>query len=368
MASSTPYLWASCTLLVAHILWRKLLWHRRSKGYKLPPSPRRGYPLLGHALDVPRSNEHVVFREWSKELGRDIFYLDAAGTPIVVVNTIELATEMLEKRSRIYSSRPGSIMMNDLMGWGWVISNLPYGEKWKERRKLFQRHFSPANKASHQFCEQEHISKLLVKLLDSPDGFMGHTRHMVGGIAYSIAYGLSVQPNNDPYIQLAEAAIKSAVEAAVPGAFLVDFVPALRYVPEWVPGAGFKKKAREWKRLNNKMRNKPFEEAEAQINEGIARPSFIRKALEDLDTSGNVAHQREVIQDTAGMVFAAAADTTTSALCTFFLAMMCYPKVQKRAQEELDRVLGIGTLPQSEDENRLPYINAIVKEVLRTAQ
>lgn len=45
--------------------------------------------------------------------------------------------------------------------------------------------------------------------------------------------------------------------------------------------------------------------------------------------------------------------------------MTLYPDVQLKAQAELDAVLGSGHLPTSSDRPRLPYINAIVKEVLR---
>lgn len=45
--------------------------------------------------------------------------------------------------------------------------------------------------------------------------------------------------------------------------------------------------------------------------------------------------------------------------------MTLYPDVQKKAQEEVDRVVGSGRLPTMEDRGNLPYIEAIVNEVLR---
>ena len=54
-----------------------------------------------------------------------------------------------------------------------------------------------------------------------------------------------------------------------------------------------------------------------------------------------------------------------SALCSFFLAMLLYPDVQKKAQAELDRVVGNDRLPNFNDRERLPYIDALVKETLR---
>ena len=46
------------------------------------------------------------------------------------------------------------------------------------------------------------------------------------------------------------------------------------------------------------------------------------------------------------------------------MAMALYPHVQKKAQEELDMVLG-GTLPSFADQDSLPYTSALVKEVFR---
>ncbi len=59
-------------------------------------------------------------------------------------------------------------------------------------------------------------------------------------------------------------------------------------------------------------------------------------------------------------------DTTLGGICTFVLAMVLYPNKQAKAQEELDRVIGNGgRLPEYEDEQNLPYLNALLKEVMR---
>ena len=45
--------------------------------------------------------------------------------------------------------------------------------------------------------------------------------------------------------------------------------------------------------------------------------------------------------------------------------MVLHPNVVKRAQDEIDRVVGKERLPSFRDREKLPYINALVKEVLR---
>jgi cytochrome P450 len=52
-------------------------------------------------------------------------------------------------------------------------------------------------------------------------------------------------------------------------------------------------------------------------------------------------------------------------MANFFLAMTLFPEVQRKAQLEIDRVIGNSRLPGFEDRANLPYIDAIVKEVLR---
>jgi cytochrome P450 len=58
------------------------------------------------------------------------------------------------------------------------------------------------------------------------------------------------------------------------------------------------------------------------------------------------------------------ADTTASYLNSLHLAMVANPDIQRKAHEEIDRVIG-SELPDLDDIERLPYIRAIIKEVLR---
>lgn len=81
---------------------------------------------------------------------------------------------------------------------------------------------------------------------------------MIGAITISIAYGIPVQPDNDPYIEIAEEALKGIAAAASPGTFLVESFPFLKYVPSFLPGAGFKRKAKVWRQWTQKMVNAPF--------------------------------------------------------------------------------------------------------------
>jgi hypothetical protein len=56
---------------------------------------------------------------------------------------------------------------------------------------------------------------------------------------------------------------------------------------------------------------------------------------------------------------------TESSLASFFLAMVNHPEVQARAHAELDAVVGSDRLPDFADRPHMPYLEAIISEVLR---
>lgn len=74
----------------------------------------------------------------------------------------------------------------------------------------------------------------------------------------TIAYGIKIQGFDDTYIVNIEESMNGLKIAAIPGSFLVDQIPALKYVPSWFPGAGFKKKAAYWAEVNRKVAELPF--------------------------------------------------------------------------------------------------------------
>jgi hypothetical protein len=69
-----------------------------------------------------------------------------------------------------------------------------------------------------------------------------------------VTYGIGVQ-GNESYIGHAEAALAGISAAGHPGAFLVDIFPIMKIIPEWFPGAGWKKKANVWAYVNSIVTN-----------------------------------------------------------------------------------------------------------------
>ena len=75
--------------------------------------------------------------------------------------------------------------------------------------------------------------------------------------------------------------------------------------------------------------------------------------------------ERELIKFAANTLYAGGTDTITASIAVFFLAMTLYPEVQKKAQREIDDVIGKDRLPCLADRDKLPYLGAVYNEVLR---
>ncbi|KAJ5709101.1 hypothetical protein N7493_010435 [Penicillium malachiteum] len=61
-------------------------------------------------------------------------------------------------------------------------------------------------------------------------------------------------------------------------------------------------------------------------------------------------------------VLAAGSDTTATSLTSFVHACVAYPGTVKKAQEELDRVIGRNRFQDWDDQHKLPYVRAMIKE------
>lgn len=109
----------------------------------------------------------------------------------------------------------------------------------------------------------------------------------------------------------------------------------------------------------NQTAEQPYQFVKQQMRANKHKTSFLSQAIEDLGPD-----MEPINKWSAAAMYLGGADTTVSSIMTFFLAMMLYPDVQRKAQEELDRVLG-DRLPLTKDLKDLPYVEALVKEVHR---
>ncbi|KAI0718537.1 cytochrome P450 [Cerioporus squamosus] len=349
---------AVSAVALAILLCRRWVSSRIGLSLSLPPGPRP-CPVIGNLLDVPVRDMEVRFRDMNSQYG-DVVYLNAFGQHMVILGTHEAATELLEKRASNYSDRKFSSMA-ELTGLSWLLSSVRYGDRWRAMRRDFHQHMNAKAVSQYRSIHEREVKNFLVRLLENPTAFSNHGRSMFGAVIMRIVYGLEVGDNDDEYIHTAEEAITAFNVTFTPGKYLVETFPIMRFIPRWFPGAKFRREAAAWRPAVFRMRDLPWEAAVEAMREGKAVPSMVTDLKDRVETS----EEEEIAKDTAASVYLGASDTTLSTLQTFFAAMATYPEVQKRAQAELDTVVGLHRLPTIDDEKLLPYISAIIKECLR---
>ncbi|KAJ7572295.1 cytochrome P450 [Mycena floridula] len=352
-------LYLSALPVVIYFVFRLL----RRPQRPLPPGPK-GLPIVGNLYDVPFTSQWVTYKEISDKLGSGIIHLNMMGIPVIVVNTREVAAELFDKKGQNYMDRPPFPMLNDLVGFDWHIAFMPYGNLWKDGRALFHREFNPPNR--HYPSMTDVTRFLIARLLQTPDLFEQHLRHMNGLLTLSLAYGIDVKQTDDPYLRISESSLQAMAAAGNPGSFMVDSLPWLKYVPSWVPGAGFQTKAKVWRESVSTMPKVTLDFVKKAMMDGTAKSSIASRHLQKMEEEGNWTPYKEaVLSGTLGSVYAASADTTVSSLCTFILAMVQNPAIMKKAQAAVDNALGGDRLPEFSDRQSIPYVDAIMEETIR---
>jgi cytochrome P450 len=152
-------------------------------------------------------------------------------------------------------------------------------------------------------------------------------------------------------------AISNILQTSIAG--LVDIYPVLRYLPDWMmPIVG---RAKTVCQNQEKFQLSLWNETKDRHAKGNAMPCF---TLDMIRAQKEEGFSDVFGADLAGGSIAAGTETTANTLYGFIQAMVLFPAVQQKAQEELDRVVG-DRLPTIEDMPNLPYIGLCVKESLR---
>jgi hypothetical protein len=111
LQASAPYLVGT---IVATLAWAFFKQTRRHD-LPYPPGPKR-LPLIGNLLDFPTEQEWLVYRNWNEQYG-NVVYTEVLGQKIVILGSANVVTDLLERKSAMYSDRPHLVMTHEL----WVL-------------------------------------------------------------------------------------------------------------------------------------------------------------------------------------------------------------------------------------------------------
>lgn len=183
-------------------------------------------------------------------------------------------------------------------------------------------------------------------------------------VVLRMAYGYQIKETNDSYVPLIKRVVDAFSHGTLPHSFLVNMFPALNRLPNWFPGTGFKKIGEQWRKEYFESVEIPFQFAKKQAAAGGSEAPMAIRLLEEPEGEDK-QNWEDNVKYVMGSLYGAGSDTTAAGIFTFFKAMILRPEVQRKAQAEIDAVTGGVRLPVASDRQSLPYVNAMVSEVLR---
>ncbi|KAF9255704.1 cytochrome P450 [Marasmius fiardii PR-910] len=319
----------------------------------------------------------TVFDQWAKEYG-PVVYLRLFGQPVILLNSAEAAEDLLEKRHKNFSGRPNSILASTAMQGDMMMPFIHANDRFRRVRKLVNTELRPTAVTEHfNPVQAVEVHRLVNNIVRNPSKWVQYIATCMGSILTTAVYDKPLKGGEET-----EGIIKDVIRlndelinAIDSGQNYVDFLPFLQYVP----GIPYKAKAAAYYALAERTYKTLMDEARANYESGKPAKGIAARLLERESKGGD---KREKIttggdEDADGepnyreqywalaTFYLAGSDTQSIASQSLFLALALNPDMMKKAQDEVDRVVGSDRVPSFADEPNLPYIKALTKEVLR---
>ncbi|RDW85331.1 hypothetical protein BP6252_02921 [Coleophoma cylindrospora] len=320
-----------------------------------PPGPH-GLPVLGNALDL-RKDPWLKLTSWKETYG-PIVYFHVLGRPVVVLNTLDVAVELLDRRAVSTSARPPWIIANKLSGGQFLPFIDSQTHLWRRIRKIYHEGFRPANRHYLESALYQEASVFCARALTQPptqgSDIYSYLQHYVSSASLSMIYGhsSSVGVSIDPVSVTLDHSIRRILNSLV-DFHLVEIFPWLDCIPSrfapWKRNAQqifFSDSAIIRDLLESRRSSKDNRRQDAIVDTMIT--SIDKGTLSETDGSWGAFALYVGMQTAAGV------------LSWALLALILHPDIQRRAHAELHQVVGRERPPTFDDFDDLPYIQALV--------
>ncbi|KAJ8495369.1 hypothetical protein ONZ45_g12903 [Pleurotus djamor] len=341
-------------------------------GHPIPPGPPIRYAFLRRYPEKP------LFR-WAQKYG-PIYTVWMGPQLFVVINDPQVARDLLVTNGANFSSRWPYFMKNQTILRGGGITAASYNDVWRKHRRIamwllnskaIRTYKDTIDYEAHIFLRSLYEVSKQGKIPIDPATYA--CRYALNNML-TLTFGSRTVTATDPLVQeairlgmefmrLTGSPHLSAIATFThipsgPWSNMIDFFKVLQWIPSRMRSKG-RKLHDDFIAVYGAMMLR----TKARMDAGEEVPDCLVKTL--------IGCQEEEQLTWEDMCFIVSAFTTggvhsTSGIIEWFLALMpSNLHVQAKAAEELDRVIGRDTWPTADDEMKLPYCRAVVKEVLR---
>lgn len=368
-SSLSPYYYIIFTFLAISFSLLVYLFSRKSKGKKLnlPPGPP-GWPVVGNLFQVARSGK--PFFQYVRELKPiygPIFTLKMGTRTMIIISDASLAYEALIEKGQVFATRPRENPTRNIFSCNkFSVNAAYYGAVWRSLRKnMVQNMLSATRLKEFKYARDDAMNKLIEKLrneAEENDGVvwvLRNARYAVFCILLSMCFGVYMDEKTVERIDQVHKTVLMVVDPR-----LDDYLPIL--------GLFFskqRKRVQEVRKLQVETLV-PYVEKRRKIIENpgsdkTASSFSYLDTLFDLKVEGRKSGpSNEELVTLLSEFVNGGTDTTATAVEWAIARMIQNPSIQTRLYEEIKSVVGDKKV-EEKDMEKMPYLNAVVKELLR---
>lgn len=321
----------------------------------LPPGPVP-LPVIGNLHQLTGS-PFEKFEKWHKKYGA-LISLRAGQRTIIVVGSYEIAHDLLDKQSAVYSSRPELSIASKHLARNMSMALMPSSKQWQTHRRIVVSLLNSAVTKRYQYVQDIESKQVVHELLTSHDFSSSFERYSTS-LIFTLAYGIRLEGITRPEISemryvlhCLKDGLKNVTMAVVELFPLLDCLP--RFLAPW---------KQFWQERHNRTIQFMLRNLQYALSKQKSSWTWAREVQQALHHAGKSSDAE--VAYLVGTMNEAAIESTPITLRVAIKALLLNPAAAKRAQQEIDDIVGPDRLPQFEDVPEMPYMDALIKEVLR---
>nr|AGX15389.1 flavonoid 3' monooxygenase [Plectranthus barbatus] len=361
--------WSSVLSSVAAavaVIWILLLLLKKptSSNPPLPPGPR-GLPLLGNLLSLD-PELHTYFAALAKTYG-PIYSLKLGKKIGIVITSPDLAKAVFKDQDTTFANRDVPVAGKEAAYGGADIVWTPYGPEWRMLRKVCVREMLGQSTLDSVYGLRRREVRQTVGYLYSKAGTpvnVGEQMFLtMMNVITSLLWGGTVKGEERAALGAEFRQVVGEITALLGSPNLSDFFPAL----ERFDLQGIAKKTRVMAGKFDRIFETIIEQREKMCGEERESKDFLQILLQQMKDGGDsktpltLTHVKALLMD----MVVGGTDTTSNSVEYALAEMMNKPQILKKAQQELEAVVGRDNIVEESHISKLPYLYAVMKESLR---
>uniref|UniRef100_A0A0D9WSH5 Cytochrome P450 n=1 Tax=Leersia perrieri TaxID=77586 RepID=A0A0D9WSH5_9ORYZ len=335
-------------------------------GHRLPPSPW-SLPVIGHLHHLAGALPHHAMRDLARRHG-PLMLLRLGELRVAVASSPDAAREVMKTRDIDFATRPMSRMTRLVFPAGTEgIIFAPYGEEWRELRKICTVELLSARRVhSFRAVREEEVRRLLNSIAAAAEAASPAKAVNLSEMLSAYAADSSVRAiigsrlkERDKYLTMLERGLKLFARHTLP-----DLYPSSRLamLVSRMPGRMMRHRE-EATAFNDAI----IKEHQEKINGAGGDEDNLLDVLLRIQREGDLQFplSTERIRTTVGDMFAGGSETAATALQWIMAELMRNPRVMRKVQDEIRQVL-VGQQKVTEDSlSNMSYMHLVIKEALR---